>query len=250
MIQVLDRAMRILEMLGRNRSRMYTPTEIANSLSIDKGTCNRILKSLASHGFVQQESARGGYQIGYKLFHIVGKQAENSELTKIARKDIEELGEILNETALLAVSYNDKRVVLFSTTPQHNIVVRTDIERSIYSVCAGRVILAHYTPLHLDRCLGRLGLPNKEEWPELYTSDNPGQELVNELVRIKRNGYDILNDKKGTIGFAAPIFHNGHILGSVGVYMPIIRMADQDMIIQRLLHCTNEINKKIATLWN
>ncbi len=250
MIQVLDRAMRIMEMLGGNQSRMYTPSEIAKSLAIDTGTCNRILKSLASRGFVQQQSARGGYQVGYKLFHIVGKQAENSELTKTARKDIEELGEILNETALLAVSYNDKRVVLFSTTPQHNIVVRTDIERSIYSVCAGRVILAHYTPSHLEKCIGRLGLPSKEEWPELYTSDNPDQKLVNELVRIKQNGYDVLNDKKGTIGFAAPIFHNGHLLGSVGVYLPIIRMTDQNMIIQRLLHCTSEINRKIAALWD
>ena len=75
---------------------------------------------------------------------------ENSELVKIARKDIESLGALLNETALLAVTHNDKRVVLFSTTPQRSLVARTDIERNIYSVCAGRVILAHYMPAHLE----------------------------------------------------------------------------------------------------
>ena len=249
MIQVLDRAMRILEMMGANHQKEYTPSEIAKALSIDKGTCNRILKSLAERGFVQQQSCRGGYQIGYKLYHLTGKQVENSELVKIARKDIEDLGNILNETALLAVSYNDKRIVLFSTTPQRQMVICADIERPIYSVCAGRVILANYTPAHLEKCICRMGLPKKEEWPELYLSPNPSQELINELVQIKQNGYGLLDDKQGTIGFAAPIFHNGHILGSIGVCLPIIRLTDQDHIIQELLKCTAEINKKIAKLW-
>lgn len=249
MIQVLDRAMRIMEMMGANHQKEYTSSEIAKALSIDKGTCNRILKTLVTRGFVQQQSCRGGYQIGYKLYHLIGKQVENSELVKIARKDIEDLGDALNETALLAVSYNDKRVVLFSTIPQRTMVIRADIERSIYSVCAGRVILANYTQAHLEKCICRMGIPKEEEWPELYMSQNPSQELMNELVKIKQDGYGLLDDGHGTIGFAAPIFHNGHILGSIGVCLPVIRMTDQDIIIRKLLDCANEINKKIARLW-
>ena len=80
MIQVLDRAMRIMEMMGANHQKEYTSSEIAKALSIDKGTCNRILKTLVTRGFVQQQSCRGGYQIGYKLYHLIGKQVENSDL--------------------------------------------------------------------------------------------------------------------------------------------------------------------------
>ena len=238
--------MAVLEFLGTTPEQARPLSEIANTLSLDKGTCTRILKSLASRGFVQQDAPRGGYQIGYKMYHILGKSVENSELVKIARKDIESLGALLNETALLAVTHNDKRVVLFSTTPQRSLVARTDIERNIYSVCAGRVILAHYMPAHLEKCLNRLGLPSKEEWPEIYQSDEPRKALVNHLIRIKQNGYDILDDGNGITGFAAPLFHAGHVVGCVGTYLPNSRLQNPDFILNALLHCTEEINRKLA----
>ena len=245
MIQVLDRAMRIIELLGENPGKTYPLSEIATTLSLDKGTCTRIVKSLSARGFVQQEAPRSGYQLGYRLYHLTGHPVDNAELTKIARKDIDSLGAALNETALLAVARNDKRVVLYSTTPDRNLVVRANTERPIYSVCAGRVILAHYTPAHLEKCLIRLGLPSREEWPEIYLSDSPGQALANALARIKQNGYDILDDRHGIIGFAAPLFQGGHVVGSVGTYLPEGRMTDRQKILEALLYYTSEINHKL-----
>ncbi len=237
--------MRIMELLGENPKAAYPLSEIASTLSLDKGTCARIVKTLAERGFVQQESPRSGYQMGYKLYHLTGQSVENSFLTKIARKDIEDLGRKLNETALLSVIRNDKRIVLYSTIPERTIVIRTNTERNLYAVCAGRVILANYTPSHLERCIIRLGLPDQDEWPEIYRSDHPEQELVNSLTRIKQNGYDILDDRHGIIGFAAPLFLNGHVVGSVGTYLPKDRLTDQQTILDALLACTKEINIKL-----
>ena len=242
MIQVLDRAMRIIELLGENPGKTYPLSEIAQTVNLDKGTCARIVKSLSEKGFVQQEAPRSGYQLGYKLYHITGHPVENAELTKIARRDVEGLGAALNETALLAVSRNDRRVVLYSTVPDRSLVVRTNTERPIYSVCAGRVILANYTPAHLEKCLIRLGLPSREEWPEIYLSDSPEQALVNALTRIKQKGYDILDDRHGIVGFAAPLFQGGHVVGSLGTYLPAARITDPQKILDTLLYYTKEIN--------
>ncbi len=247
MIQVLDRAMRIIELLGENPGRAYPLSEIATALSLDKGTCTRIVKSLSERGFVQQEAPRSGYQLGYKLYHITGHPVENAELTKIARRDVEGLGAALNETALLAVSRNDRRVVLYSTVPERSLVVRTSTDRPIYSVCAGRVILANYTPAHLEKCLIRLGLPSREEWPEIYLSDNPEQALVNALTQIKQKGYDILDDRHGIVGFAAPLFQDGHVVGSLGTYLPEARITDPQKILDTLLYYTKEINLKLGS---
>ena len=245
MIQVLDRAMRIIELLGENPGKTYPLSEIAQTINLDKGTCARIVKSLSEKGFVQQEAPRSGYQLGYKLYHITGHPVENAELTKIARRDVEGLGAALNETALLAVSRNDRRVVLYSTVPDRSLVVRTNTERPIYSVCAGRVILANYTPAHLEKCLIRLGLPSREEWPEIYLSDSPEQALVNALTRIKQKGYDILDDRHGIVGFAAPLFQGGHVVGSLGTYLPAARITDPQKILDTLLYYTKEINLKL-----
>ena len=246
MIQVLERALNILDFLGKSPQKGYPLSEIASFCSLDKGTCTRIMKTLLAKGFVHQDSPRGAYKLGYKFFHIIGSPVDNEELTKIARKDIDSLGEKFNETALLAVVKNDKRVVLYSTSPDQELVVRTNLERNVYSVCAGRVIIAHYTPSHLDRLLYRLGLPTKEEWSDIYQSDHPEKELMNALAGIRQKGYDILDDKHGITGFAAPLFNKGHIVGCVGIYLPNQRMKEPDIILKALLDSADSINKKIA----
>lgn len=246
MIQVLDRALCILEHLGNNPKKDFSISSIASSFSLDKGTCTRIMKTLLSKGFVQQDSPRGPYRLGYKFYHLIGHPVENEELTKIARKDIDALGRQFNETVLLAVVNNDKRVILYNTVPDQNLVIRTNMERNVYSVCAGRVIIAHYTPSHLEKLLIRLGLPSKEEWPEIYLSPHPEQALNNELARIKQNGYDILDDQHGITGFAAPLFKNGHVIGCVGIYLPNDRLTDKGKVLNALLLCSKAINMKLS----
>ncbi|MBO4571923.1 MAG: helix-turn-helix domain-containing protein [Bacteroidales bacterium] len=247
MIQVLDRALSILDYLGRNPQMEFALSTIASSLSLDKGTCTRIMKTLLEKGYVQQDYPRGKYRLGYKAYHLIGSPVENEELTKIARRDIDELGRRFNETALLAVVKNDRRVVLYSTVPDRNLVIRTKQEGGVYAFCAGRVIIANYTPSHLDKLLIRLGLPSEEEWPEIYRSGNPEQNLINALVQIKNNGYDILDDGNGITGFAAPIFRNGHVAGCVGLYLPNDRMIDRDRILSALLSCSRTIDRKLET---
>ena len=245
MIQVLDRALSILEHLGKNPNHGFPLSEIAAAFSLDKGTCTRIMKTLLKKGFVQQDSPRGPYKLGYKFYHLIGHPVENEELTKIARKDIDALGRLFNETVLLAVANNDKRVVLYSTIPDRDMLVRTNLERSLYSVCAGRVLIAHYTPAHLEKILIRLGLPTEEEWPEIYRSPSPEQAMNNAFATIKQNGYDILDDGHGITGFAAPLFKNGHVVGVVGIYLPNERLTNKEKILEGLLLCTKAINKKL-----
>lgn len=248
MIQVLDRAIRVLVLLGENSGKILSLSEIADTLSLDRGTTSRILKSLAERGFVQQEAPRSGYQLGYRLYHITGHLVENSELTKIARKDVEALGAALNETALLAIARNDMRVVLYNTVPERSLVVRTKMEMPIFSVCAGRVILANYTPAHLEKCIIRLGLPDRDVWPEIYQSAHPRQELFNTLTEIKRRGYDVLDDGHGITGFAAPLFMDGHVKGSIGTYLPTERIKDEKTIIDAVMYYAGEINQKLKTV--
>ena len=98
----------------------------------------------------------------------------------------------------------------------------------------------------MEKLLIRLGLPSKEEWPEIYLSPRPEQALNNELVRIKQNGYDILDDQHGITGFAAPLFKNGHVIGSVGIYLPNDRLTDKGKVLDALLLCSKAINRKLS----
>lgn len=245
MIQVLSRALNILELLASEPGREFPLGDISSRLGLDKGTCANILRTLRDRGYVSQPYPRSGYKLGYKAYHITGRNIENDELTKVARSDMENLGRLINETVLLSVIRNDRRVTLYSTVPDREIIVRTKGEKAIYSACTGRVIMAYYTPDHLEKLIIRLGLPSAEEWPGVALSQDPAGKLANELARIRQDGYAIHRDTQGIVGFAAPLFKGGHIAGSIGLYLPVERLRDEKETLTLLLDCAGKVNVKL-----
>ena len=227
MIKVIEKALNILELLAAEQNREIGLGEIADTLGLDRGTCSNIIKTLVSRGYIQQEGPRRGYRFGYMPFKMTNSFINNEELTKIARDDVDKLGKKLNETAILSCIKNDKRIVLYNTIPDRELIVQSNFAKSIYAANTGRVILANYTPAHLDKCLIRLGLPTEEEWPEIYRSGNPHGELKNLLASVRQAGYEIHHDSNGVVGIAAPLFRAGHVVGSVGVYIPKMRYTHE-----------------------
>ena len=245
MIHSVEKALRILELLASEADREFPLRTIADTLGMDKGTCVNIIKTMRERGYIDQEQLRGAYKLGYKLYQLTGRNIENDSFTKIARRDVEELGRQLNESAILSVIRNDHRIVLYSTVPDREIIVRPTGEKSVYQACTGRVILANYSPSHLEKFIVRSGLPGREEWPEIYRSLHPEGELINSLTKIKQDGYAIHKDPKGIVGFAAPLFKAGHVAGSVGVYLPAERLSDEKAILDNVLACAGSINDKL-----
>lgn len=245
MIKVIEKALNILELLAAEQNREIGLGEIASALGMDRGTCSNIIKTLVARGYIQQDGPRQGYRFGYMPYKLTNSFINNEELTKIARDDIDKLGKSLNETAILSCIKNDKRIVLYNTNPDRELIVKSNFSKSIYSANTGRVILANYTPAHLEKCLIRLGMPTEDEWPEIYKTGNPNGELKNLLASVKQAGYEIHFDSNGIVGIAAPIFRDGHVAGSVGVYMPKIRYNNEDAILEQVLSAAREINSKI-----
>jgi len=245
MIKSVVKALSILELLSKQPQGEMPSSVIADTLGMDRGTCANIIKTLSSKGYVQQSTPRGGYKLGYAIFQMTTGEVINEELTKIAREDIEALGREINETTLLSVIRNDKRISLYSTTPDRNLFVRPSENKSVYCANTGRVILANYSPDHLEKFIIRNGMPSPEEWPEVYKGKDPQKELRNIFSQIKVNGYAVQVDDNDLIGFAAPLFKKGHVTGSLGTYLPLYRAKDRNRILQSVLDTASRINRKI-----
>lgn len=246
MILVLGKALNILELLGKNTDREMSLGEIAGTLKMDRGTCTNIIKTLAERGYVQQSGPRRGYKLGYMVYDLANSAVLNDDLTKIAREDITSLSKDLNESAILSVIRNDKRIVLFQTEPLRDVYVRTNIDKCVYSTNSGRVIIANYSPEHQEKFIIRVGLPSEKDWPEVFNSDNPQGTLMNYLSTIRQNGYYMIHDMKGIFSVGAPLFRNGHVAGSIGVYLPSFRVdGNEGIILQKVLAAAERINTKI-----
>lgn len=245
MIQSIIKAMNIIEYLAANSNREVALKEIADALDMDHSTCVNIIKTLASRGYIQQSAPRCGYKFGYMFYKLTDTAMVHEELTKIAREDVEILGRETNESAILSIIKNDKRIVLFYTTPNRELFVRPSIDKSVYTANTGRVILANYTPDHLEKFIIRNSLPTRDEWPAIYKSGNPDLEFRRCLNKIRKNGYEIDYSTNGIVGFAAPLWRNGHVAGSVGIYLPTSRLDNEKLILNRVLDTAKSINAKL-----
>ncbi|MDR1503440.1 MAG: helix-turn-helix domain-containing protein [Prevotella sp.] len=243
MIQVINRALSILELIASDSSREFRLSEIADTLDLNHGTCANILKTLIQRNYIEQSSAKKGYKLGYMAYKLCDSNQYNEELINIAKDPIDKLGENLNEAIILSIIKNDKRILLYERTSTEELQVRTTLESSVYRATTGRMILSYYSPKELDNFIERAGMPTEEDWPEVKTKED----LIYQLNIIHNNNIEIYNNKNHVIGLATPIFKNNKIIASLGIYLPDARyrQAEKKLLPILLKKTTDIINKKI-----
>ncbi len=244
MIQVIHRAFNILELLAENADRELGLSEIADSLELNHGTCANILRTLVGRGYVEHvTSTKRGYKLGPQAYRLADSRLRNTELIDVARSTMESLGAEIGEQVILSVVRNDKRVVLHEIPCTRELQVRTAGEASVFRTTTGRMILSHYPARELDELIKRVGLPTKEDWPEARTK----ADLVRLLGDIRGNGVEVYCNRNHVAGLAVPIFKDGEVIASLGVYLPEIRFspAERPKLISLLKEAAAEINGKL-----
>ena len=89
LIQVLERAFDILEMLGRTK-RAYRSSEIAAELNLSQQTVNNLLRTLYERGYLSQTERRE-YRLGGQCFYLGACADRWQELRKETGKVLPEL---------------------------------------------------------------------------------------------------------------------------------------------------------------
>lgn len=246
MIQVVNRALNILEIIAKSPDKELGLSEIANTVELNHGTCANILKTLVSRDYVEQTAAKKGYKLGYMAFQLTNANSYNTELINVAKIPMDDLRNNINETVILSIIKNDRRILLSESQCTHEIQVRTTIESSVYRATTGRMILAHYSPKELNDFIDKIGLPTEEEWPEVKNK----AELMQLLNEIRINNIELSWNKNHVVGLATPVLKKGKVIASLGIYLPDIRFgkSEKNNIIKQLKQTTDIINDKISTL--
>lgn len=251
MIQVINRALNILELIAKDPQKEFGLSEIADSLQLNHSTCANILKTLVNREYVEQSIAKKGYKLGYMAYRLTNTNLYDKELINASEKLLKKLNEEINETVILSIIKNDKRVLLKEFVCTHDVQIRTKEETKVYKTTTGRMILSYYSSRKLREFLLRVGLPSKEDWPEIKTKSD----LINTLNKIKTDQFLITHNKNHVVGLAAPIFKNNKAIASIGIYLPDLRFGDieKNKIINSLKVTANQINlelKKMETSSN
>lgn len=222
-IQSLDRGLEVLEILG-NSDGLTGVTELANMLDVDKATIYRVLFTLRSRGYVDQDEETRKYEIGLKAIELGQKALRKLDLRTKVKPFLRELARATGETVLLVTLINDKLVYIDKEESSALLTISTQIgkEAAPHCTATGKAFLAYLPDEKIDRFLS-----NFELRPHTAKTIVTLPELKAHLRMVREQGY-ALDDEEYYTGvrcIAAPVLnHLGNVVASLGISGPAERL--------------------------
>ncbi|MEO1011546.1 MAG: IclR family transcriptional regulator C-terminal domain-containing protein [Bacteroidota bacterium] len=247
MIQVVNRAIDIIEFIASSGRKDVPLKEIADSLGLNHGTCANIIKTLVTRDYLEKTSERGkGYGLGPMLYFITGDFSYSVDLINAAKSHMHELTARINENCMLGILRNNVRVSLFDVYANQELRVVNQEEKDAYETASGRVILAFLPKQKIKAFVDEHGLPTKEKWEDVQTHDD----FEFELEKIRRKKYALHVTKTKVLGIASPIYRNGEVLASLGIFLPEFRFNDEskNQIIEEMQNTALLISKGLKSV--
>lgn len=195
---VVDKALRVLDVLESGNQNGRPLTEIANILQLPKSTVHRLLATLQRHGYVQR-SQSGGYALGTRVIALGQFAAANNNLLTIGRPILDRLVASCAETVQLAVLQGDSLFYIDRKEPEDAAVRLAALPSpmtSLHASASGKVLLAFADEALIDKVLGS-ELPHYTP----HTISDPEQ-MRGELARIRAQGYAV-NEQERFVGVRA-----------------------------------------------
>ncbi|WP_428909963.1 IclR family transcriptional regulator [Niallia sp. Krafla_26] len=247
MVQSVDRALRILELL-KEHPRGQGVTEVANSLQVAKSTAHRLLISLERHGYVQKVGKESTYHLGLKFIEMNYFVVKYLNIIEAARPLLEKLGRETEEIVHLVMLDDQEVVYIDKVDNQSTIRIYSQVGRRapLYCTGVGKCILAYRNEEEILRYLNQVQFKRFTEHTFVRA-----EELVKELHMVKINGFSYDNEEHelGIRCVAAPIFdYKGEVRYAVSVTGQLHRMTDEilDHTIPKLLETVEEISMKMG----
>jgi len=233
MIQVIGRAIDILEFVAIHNKKPIQLIKIAEHAGLSQPTTANIVKTLVEKDYLEQISRKEGYRLGIAAYRLTGTASYDQDLISASREPMENLARQLNETTLLAQIKNNKRTILHIVESEQALQVKTLMVAEVYDTATGRLLMAYLSDVELDNLIKALGLPNKKVWPGTQTIEG----LKKKLKEISKNEFVQTLSIHHTVGFAVPIYQKHKVIASLSVFVPKSRYTDSHKEkISKLIH--------------
>jgi DNA-binding IclR family transcriptional regulator len=116
MIQVIHRALDIMENVAKAPIGPKLLSHIANDLELNQATCANIVKTLLTRNYLKRAENEKGYLLGDKLNEIINQPYIYKHLIEIADVEMDIISKNLNEDSLLVVLNGENRKIIYNKT--------------------------------------------------------------------------------------------------------------------------------------
>lgn len=249
-IAVVAHTLRVLETFLEQGAREQSVKAISEQLHLSKSRVFRILSTLRSRGFVEQDPQTKNYRLGLKLFQLGQRVASGFEIARAADPILADLTEKTKETSYVYALDGLEAVGVSKHECEQAIRISADLgRRDTLQVGAACNLLLAYLPSTL-----RNQLLDSGPLPQLTknTLTDP-QDLRKRLAEIRRLGYHLSRgeEQEGVDGLAAPIRDStGRVVAAVAIAGPSVRFAPErtDWLIPLVCEAGRRISTELGYL--
>jgi DNA-binding IclR family transcriptional regulator len=249
LIRAVERALELLKVFSTTEPELSL-TELSNRLGLNPSTAYRLLTTLESHGFVEQNSQNGRYHLGVACLHLGSVFLSQASLRQQALPLLETLRNDCKETVHLTIL--DRMEVVYlekleGLLPIGFMSSRVGGRSPAYCTGVGKALLAYEAPAEVRSFFSEQGLKR-------YTENTivDVEELLTDLAEVRNRGFAIDNEEHeiGVKCVAAPIRdHQGKVVGAISISGPVQRIneriAEMDLV-SKVINTSTEISARLG----
>lgn len=214
----LEKGLLILNVLKGARESLGV-REIARRLDLTPSVAQRLLNTLASHGYVEQESSRR-YQIGYAVLGLAQHVFQRGRLLALAEEELKKLAAGGCFNGFLGIRRGSVGVYVLAIQSDSPVVIRAQPGEAmaLHSTALGKALLLGMGDTGIRTLLGDKPLERLTERTVLELD-----KLVDQLRLGRSLGYTtaISENLEGVISVGAPIYDaTGSVTAAISVAFP------------------------------
>jgi len=224
LIQSVSRALDILEAFAIGQEELGV-TELSRKLKLHKNNVFRLLATLETRGYVEQDKETGNYRLGMKTYEVASVFLHHLGVATQARTVLEQLAGETGETAYLAVLDGPWAVCVDMVETAHAVRVVSQL---------GRRLPAHATALGKVQLAFRSQEDLEQLWKQHELAAATGRtitdagRLAEALAQVAAQELAVEDEEfaPGVRGVAAPVRdYQKRVVGAVGVMGPALRLT-------------------------
>ncbi len=246
-INAIRRAMNALEQLAAARYGLSV-TELANAARLSKATVFRILASLQSAGYVEQEPQSQRYRLTLRIASLAFAFIDTMGFEDICQPYLTELARETGELVQLAVVQGDEMIFVAKAEGNQRVKVVPLLGRrvTLHASAAGKVWLASLPEEEAIRIVLTHGLPQLTEQTLTTIDANRA-----EWARVRQQGYATTIqeywDDVNSVGAAVRTGANRRVVAGITIAGPSSRLMLE--IMQALVPRLTSVADAIGRLW-
>jgi DNA-binding IclR family transcriptional regulator len=247
-IQAVSHALDLLEQFHDDVDELGV-TELSKRLKLHKNNVFRLLATLESRGYIEQNKATENYRLGLKALELGQTFIKQMGLLRQAKPILEQMVEESNETSYVAI-YKENHIVYLDVVETNltvRVVSRVGSRLPAYCTAAGKIHMAFMTEEELDELITKMNFIQHTP----TTISNPDT-LRKELDKVREQGYAFDDEEMdpGVRCIAAPIRdYTRRIVGAISVSGPTMRVSNariESELVPLVLKASQELSTRLG----